>query len=122
MRLTLRTMLCYLDDVLEPADARELGEKIEESDYASNVVHRIRNSIRRLRLGAPKVVGEGMGFDANTVAEYLDNTLSPDHVPDFERICLESEVHLAEVAASHQVLTLVLGEPAEVTSSMRNRI
>lgn len=122
MRLTLRTLLAYLDDVLDPADKEELAQKIESSDFAKDLVHQTRDSVRRLRLSAPQVIGTGMGMDPNSVAEYLDNALAPEQVGDYERICLESDVHLAETAACHHVLTMVLGEPAEVEPRSRQRM
>ena len=122
MRLTLRTLLAYLDDILEPAQAREIGEKISESGYASSLVEHIREVMRKRRLGAPEPSGPGIGLDPNSVAEYLDNTLSPEEVADIEKICLESDLHLAEVAACHQVLTIVLGEPVDVPEQTRERM
>ena len=122
MRLTLRTLLAYLDDLLDRRDAEELETKIQSSPLASELVHRIRNTVGQIRLDSPPVDGQGMGGDPNTVSEYLDNTLPPERVPDFERVCLDSDVNLGEVASCHQVLTLVLGEPAEVSPEMRRRV
>jgi len=122
MRLTVRTLLAYLDDVLEPADADELGKKIEESEFARGLVHRIRASIGKIRLGAPDVSDTSQGGNPNEVAEFLDNTLDPDIVPEFERSCLDFDERLAETAACHQILTLVLGEPARLSPTMRGRV
>ena len=134
MRLTLRTLLAYMDDILEPSDHEDLGNKIEASDFATELIHRSRDTVRRLRLGAPAVFSEGGDdvldavdlSDANSVAEYLDNTLPPEQVADFERLCLEPgtkpDMHLAEVASCHHVLTMVLGEPAEVDQDLKARM
>ncbi len=122
MRLTLRTLLAYLDDVLEPSQTKLIGQKIQESPRAELLISKIREVMRRRRLLAPDVSGARVGIDPNIVAQYLDNTLPAEQVAEVEGILLESDELLAEVAACHQVLTLVLGEPFEVSQSSRERL
>ena len=122
VRLTLRTLLAYLDDTLEPHEIKEIGQKVAESDAAQELIARIKQVTRRRRLTTPPPGGANAKFDANTIAEYLDNELSGDLVAELEKTCLESDVHLAEVASCHQILTLVLGEPALVPPTARERM
>jgi hypothetical protein len=121
MRLTLRTLLSYLDDTLDPGQAKVIGQKVAESEQARELMERIKQVTRRRRLTTPPAAGPG-GIDANTIAEYLDNEVTPEQAAEVEQICLASDVHLAEVAACHQILTLVLGEPALVPPSARQRM
>jgi len=122
VRLTLRTLLAYLDDILEPKQTKEIGEKIADSHFATSLINRIREVLRRRRLTAPALHGPESGLDPNVVAEYLDNTLPPEKVADVEKTCLESDMYLAEMAGSHQILTLVLGEPVDIVPESRERM
>ena len=122
MRLTLRTLLAYLDDTLEPAEIKQIGQKVAESDAAQELIARLKQVTRRRRLTTPPDGGPGERFDANTVAAYLDNELTTEQVAELEKLCLESDVHLAEIAASHQILTLVLGEPALIPPTAKRRM
>src|SRR5436305_4587357 len=121
MRLTLRTLLAYLDDTLPPDQAREIGQKVAESHVAQELMERIKKVTRRRGLTVPPSAGPDK-IDANTVAEYLDNDLGSDRVAEVEELALNSDVHLAEIAACHQILTLVLGEPAHVPPTARQRM
>lgn len=122
MRLTLRTLLAYLDDALTAAEAREIGLKLAETPSAQNLADQIKRVTRRRGLATPPVTGEGTPSDPNTVAEYLSDTLSADLLAEYEKTCLESDVHLAEVAACHQILTLVLTEQVRVPPTARRRM
>jgi hypothetical protein len=122
LRLTLRTLLAYLDDTLDPAQAKAMGQKVAESESARELIERIRQVTRRRRLTTPPTTGPGSNIDPNTVAEYLDNEVSPEQAAEVEQICLSSDVHLAEVAACHQVLTLILGEPVKPPAAASQRM
>ncbi|HEY7327500.1 MAG TPA: hypothetical protein VH592_07670 [Gemmataceae bacterium] len=121
MRLTLRTLLAYLDDTLEPLEIKTIGQKVAESETAQELIARIKQVTRRRRITTPPATGPN-SFDPNTVSDYLDNELSSEQVAEVEKLCLESDVHLAEVAACHQILTLVLGEPAVVPPTAKERM
>ena len=43
-------------------------------------------------------------------------------MPSSSGVCLESDKHLCEVAACHQILAIVLGKPADVAIELRERI
>jgi hypothetical protein len=119
MRLTLRTLLAYLDDTLPPSEAKAMGSKLAESEPAQEIVERIKNVIRRRRLTVPPAASR---MDPNTIAEYLDNEITPEAAEELERICLASDVHLAEVSACHQILSLVLGEPTSAPDEAIKRM
>ncbi|PQO41319.1 hypothetical protein C5Y93_29825 [Blastopirellula marina] len=107
--------------ILSEADAAEMDKKVAESEFAQKLITHIRTRVMRKELSALAVEGDGIGRDANTVAEYLDHKLDPQQVAQLELLCFESDRHLAEVASAHQILTMVLGTPAHVSSSLRKR-
>src|SRR5262249_41037457 len=73
-------------------------------------------------LANPPVFGDESKLDPNTVAEYLSDVLPSDEVPEVEQTCLEHDMYLAEVAACHQILTLMLSEPVRVPATARQRM
>src|SRR5262249_7271999 len=120
MRLTLRTLLAWLDDTLSPAEVREIGKQVAESPFAKELVERVHRVTRQRRLTVPSRSGPD-ATDPNVVASYLDNELPPEEVAEFEKRCLTSDVHLAEVASVHQILSLI-GQKAKVPTEARHRM
>jgi hypothetical protein len=120
MRLTLRTLLAWLDDTLSPSEVREIGRQVGESPFAKDLVEKIHKVTRQRRLTVPSRTGAD-GVDPNIVASYLDNELDPDQVAELEKRCLTSDVHLAEVASVHQILSLI-GQKAKVPTEARHRM
>ncbi|MBV8608428.1 MAG: hypothetical protein JO034_13345, partial [Singulisphaera sp.] len=120
MRLTLRTLLAWLDDTLPPSEVREIGRQVSESEFAKDLVDRIRRVTRQRRLTVPARSGPD-AVDPNLVASYLDNELAPEQVAEYEKLCLTSDVNLAEVASTHQVLSLI-GQKAKVPPEARRRM
>ncbi len=120
MRLTLRTLLAWMDDTLKSSQVREIGKQVADSPFAQELTERINRVTRQRRLSVPNSSGPE-ATDPNVVAAYLDNELGPDEVAEFEKKCLTSDVNLAEVASVHQILSL-LGQKVKVPEGARTRM
>ena len=122
MRLTLRTLLAYRDGVLDPKDAAILEAKILESSTAQRISQRISDEMQNRRLAPIPVDAREFGFEANMVAEFLDDTIPMETLPEMERKCLENNILLSEIGSCHQILSRALSIPAPVPASLRQRI
>lgn len=122
MALTLRTLLAFFDDLLAPTQTKTIGRQIGRNHAAQKLLSRMKDLLRQPSLKAPPPLAEGDWQDPNEVAEYLDHTLPRRDIPAFERATIESDEQLAEVAACHRVLAMIMGEPAEVSDSSRQRM
>ncbi len=123
MRLTLRTLLSWKDGMLDAAAANEFAARVGANESARRLVERIDDATSRQTLPAPAPDAAGFTPDANTTAEYLDNVLEPGQLAEFERACFQSDVLLAETAATHEMLASWWREPpAELSASSRRRL
>ncbi len=122
MRLTLRALLAWMDENLPAEDAAIIAQKVAESELATGLKNQIQTVLAIPFLPASIVLDSTPMGDPNTAAEYLDNFMPTDDVVEYEKHCIHSDVVLAEVASCHQILTMVLGEPAEVNAEVRRRI
>lgn len=122
MRLTLRTLLAYRDGVLGPKDRALLENKLKESSTAREISQRIDQSLRNPKLAPIPVDAKEPGFDANQIAEYLDDTIPTEQIPELERRCLENNALLSEVGSCHSILSKALTESVEIPDVLRARV
>lgn len=120
MRLTLRTLLAWLDDKLQPDQVSAIGKQVADSPLAQELVERIQRVTRQRRLTVPSHGGPD-STDPNLVAGYLDNDIEPEAVTSYEKKCLGSDVNLAEVASVHQILSN-LGQKVQVPPEAKARM
>ena len=122
MRLTLRTLLAWLDDApMSQAQRKELKEKVVSSESARKLLEHLKAVESNRQIVAPQIAGQG-NKDANVTGEYLDGVLDEALVAQFEKSCLESDSLLAEVAGVHAALAAILRQDKlKITSSMRER-
>jgi len=122
MRLTLRTLLAYRDGVLDPKDAAILEAKIQESSTAQQISQRIEQDMRNRKIAPIPVDAREFGFEANQVAEFLDDTIPTEILPEMERQCLENSMLLCEIGCCHQILSRALTIPATIPNALRQRV
>ncbi|MDO4575753.1 MAG: hypothetical protein Q4D98_11130 [Planctomycetia bacterium] len=122
MRLTLRALLNWINQNLSAEDAALIAQKVSGSEFATNLKNQLLEVVKVQRLPAPPMLdGTPLG-NPNTTAEYLDNVMSAEQTPDYEKFCLHSDVVLAEVASCHRILSSVLAQPIEVTPTIRAKM
>jgi cytoskeletal protein RodZ len=119
MRLTLRTLLAWRDRLL-PADVQqEFDEKVRSHDAARAIADQIEKLLANAELPAPGLEGKGLATSASSVAAFLDNALPSDQLEAFESNCIESSVHLGEVAECHTLLAGLANHP-ELTAELND--
>ena len=119
MRLSLRTLLAFEDNVFDVEQHRRLESILPTDKNAKATLQRIRSLMRNPSIGVPGLVDHQEELDPNYVAEYLDHQMPESVQEKFENYCLSADKYLAEVASAHHILSNVLGEPARTSRECR---
>ena len=122
MKLTLRTLLAFLDETVSQDDAAALRKKIKESKAIRELIERIRRVVSQPQLPAPHQSGKGLDANPNYPCEYIDSTLDPEKVAEFEKRAISSDALLAEIAEAHQILAQLSEIDEGVSGRLRNRL
>lgn len=119
MRLSLRTLLAFEDNIFGVEQHRRLESLLPTDKDAEATLQRVRSVVRNASLGVPGLVDHQEELDPNYVAEYLDHQMPSSVQEKFENYCLSADKYLAEIASIHHILSNVLGEPAKTSRECR---
>ena len=119
MRLSLRTLLAFEDNVFDVEQHRRLEQILPTDPAAGATLQRIRSVIRNPMLGVPGRIDQKEELDPNYVAEYLDHQMPNNVQEQFESYCLSADKYIAEISSIHHILSNVLGEPARTSRECR---
>ena len=122
MRLTLRTLLNWINKNLSEEDAALVAQKVEESELAKALKAQIERIMAQEHLPAPELLDGTPKGNANSAAEYLDNSMDPKLTPDFEKFCIHSDIMLAEIAGCHEILSLALTQKHDIGPELRAKL
>ncbi|MCR5162785.1 MAG: hypothetical protein K6C40_02080 [Thermoguttaceae bacterium] len=122
MRLTLRTLLNWINQNLSEEDAALVAQKVEESELAKALKAQIEGIMAQEHLPAPELLDGTPKGNANSAAEYLDNSMDPKLTPDFEKFCIHSDVMLGEIAGCHEILSRALTQNLNLGPELRTKL
>ncbi|MCR5164129.1 MAG: hypothetical protein K6C40_08945 [Thermoguttaceae bacterium] len=122
MRLTLRTLLNWINNNLSEEDAALVAQKVEESELAKTLKAQIEGIMAQQKLPAPELLDGTPKGNANAAAEYLDNSMDPVQTPDFEKFCIHSDIMLGEIAGCHQILSRALTQKLDLAPELRVKL
>ena len=122
MRLTLRTLLNWINKNLSEEDAAMVAQKVEESELAKALKAQIEGIMAQEHLSAPDLLDGTPKGNANSAAEYLDNSMDPKLTPDFEKFCIHSDIMLGEIAGCHEILSRALTQKLDLAPELRAKL
>jgi hypothetical protein len=123
MRLTLRTLLAYLNQSnLNLRAVERIEAKVKASPAAGKLIEDLKRMTGDPGIAALPTECDERHKDANWVAEYLDNTLDEEKVEAFEKSAFESTLLLSEIAGCHEILSAICrNETAAASAALRQR-
>lgn len=117
MRLTLRTLLAYRDEALSCVDASNIERQLSGSRTAQAMLRRLERWQQTPKSDPSCEMDQ---IDANSVANYLNGSLSPESTVAFEESCFATRELLAEVSDCHHALMTVAPDNGKVPVRLRD--